>query len=79
MSECIIPIKSPTLSKKAQRILAHDGISAELIGIDPSITKRGCAYALSIECGAAARASDILKRRGITFGEVIGGRNDISR
>ncbi len=73
MSECIIPMKSPTAAKRAQRALSASGIKTQLVSIDPTLTRRGCAFGLSLACRESSRGTEVLDRRGITHGEVIGG------
>lgn len=73
MSECIIPMKSPTAAKRAQRALSAAGIRAQLVSIDPTLTRRGCAFGLSLACRESGQGAELLDRRGITHGEIIGG------
>ncbi len=72
MSECIIVTRSATISKKAERVLKATGIPVNIVNIDPSLTKRGCAYGLAVSCDRLERALDVLDRRRIIHGEVIG-------
>ena len=76
MKECIIPMKSPTIASKAERILFAGGIRASIISVDPSVTKHGCGYGLSLFCRDAERAKYILDRRNIPYGDLIGGVSD---
>lgn len=73
MKECIIPMKSPTIAKKAERALAGLKITANVVSVDPSVTKHGCGYGLSLYCCDAERAKDILRYRNIPYGDLIGG------
>ena len=73
MTECIIPLKTPTLAKKAERALTSAGIIATVVSVDPSITKHGCGYGLSVFCRDAQLAKALLDRRHISYGELIGG------
>lgn len=72
MKDCIIAMRSVTLAGKAERALRSAGIKTELVSVEPSLTKRGCSYGLSVECGLAERCERLLKSRGIDHGEVIG-------
>ena len=73
MAECIIPMKSVTYAEKAKRTASAGGIGAEIVNIDPTVTRRGCAYGLAVSCGETDRLTRLLDRRGIPYGEVMGG------
>lgn len=73
MAECIIPIKSATLAKKAQRALWNVGIRSEFVSVDPSVTRRGCSFGLSLACRDSTRGAEVLEKRNITHGDIIGG------
>ena len=73
MKECIIPMTSPTLAKMAERALTGQRINVSMVSVDPSLTKRGCGYGISLYCNDAERAKDLLHRRNIPFGDLIGG------
>jgi len=72
MAECIITMKSMTYAEKAKRTALGAGIRGEIVSIDPSVTKRGCAYGLSLPCREAARLLPVLEKKGIRYGEVLG-------
>lgn len=72
MSECIIVTRSATISKKAERVLKASNEPVNIVNIDPSLTKRGCAFGLALPCDRLDKAIGILDRRGIIHGEVIG-------
>ena len=72
--ECIIAMRSATLAKKASRELAGHGIRCELVGIDPTLTGKGCGFGLSLDCSAADDALNILSKRKISHGDVLGRR-----
>ena len=77
MTECIIPIRTPTLAKKAERVLSAAGIRVNIVSVDPAVTKHGCGYGISVYCREADRARELLDRRRISYGDMIGGYSDI--
>ena len=72
MNECIIAMKSQTLTQRALRALAGVGIRGEPVSIDPSVTKHGCGYGITIPCREVERALQLLDRKHIAHGEIIG-------
>lgn len=58
---CIAALHSVTLAIKAQRALAAEGIGAEVITLNASETRRGCAYGLSFPCDAESRVRALLR------------------
>ena len=69
---CISAKKSMTHAVRAKRILNTAGISSEVVTLDGSVTKRGCAYGVSFPCEMTARVQELLKRYGLDYGEIIG-------
>ena len=74
MSNCIIAMQSATTAKKAERALAAVRIPCQTVSIDPTVTKRGCGYGVSVGCSFLSDAVRVLERKNISHGEVIGGR-----
>ena len=72
MTDCIIAVPSMTMAQKAGRVLSSHGLSARVVNIDPSITKHGCGYGISISCRDLAEAKRILDRKRVHYGDVIG-------
>lgn len=72
MADCVIGMKSPTLAEQARRIAAHERIPAEVVSIDPTVTRRGCSFGLRLNCGDAERLSEVLRARNVPFGDIIG-------
>lgn len=72
MAECIITMKSVTYAEKAKRIARSAGFHGTVINVDPSVTKRGCAYGISLPCRDAAELVILLQRRNIPYGEIMG-------
>ena len=74
MSECMITMKSVTYAEKAKKAARSAGIMGKIVSIDPSITKRGCAYGISLPCGDVSGMIALLERKKIPYGEVFGER-----
>ena len=74
MSECIITMKSATYAEKAKKAARSAGIGGQIVSIDPSITKRGCAYGLSLDCSVVQDLIRLLERKKIPYGAVLGER-----
>ncbi len=62
-----------THAQTARNVLGAHGIAAKVISIDPRLTKRGCSFGLSFDSFRKPEAISLLKRKGIYFGEVVGG------
>lgn len=71
MERCIIAVSSITYGMKGQELLHGDGISAEVIKLQASRTKRGCAYGIAISCQMQYAATRLLSQNGIPFSEVL--------
>lgn len=72
MSDCIIAMRSSTLAKKAERALSGAGITCKTVNVDPSLTRRGCGYGVSLDCFDVQSAEKVLFTKNITHGEVLG-------
>ena len=70
---CIAPMKSMTAAQKGKTALNSDGVHAEIVSLDPMLTKNGCAYGLSFNCTDKEKSVRILKTKKIAHGEIIGG------
>ena len=57
---------------KARRVLSAAGIKCEIVNLDVSLTKRGCAYGVSFPCNMTDTVQSILKRYELDYGEIIG-------
>ena len=55
--KCIAAVGSMTAAIKAQRTLSLNGISSEIVALDPGRTRRGCAYGVEFEDERAVRAT----------------------
>lgn len=65
-------METMTLALKAKRLLDSRGIYCEIVSIDPSVTKKGCAFAVKLDCNRVMHATAMLGERRINYGEIIG-------
>lgn len=65
MKPCIAAIPSLNRSIKAQKALAKGGIFSRVISLEPSVTKRGCAFGLEFPCTEEKNVRAILRRAGV--------------
>ncbi len=70
---CISAKKSMTHAVKARRVLTAAGIPCDIVNIDSSVTRRGCAYGVSFPCELTDKVQSILHRYDLDYGEIIGG------
>lgn len=71
-SGCIIAMRSQTYASRGRQVLRKCGISADIVSIDPSLTRHGCAYGLEIY-GDNAAAIECLSAHHVTYGDILGG------
>ncbi len=71
---CIASAKNITMAMRIRDALVRGGISAEIVSVDPSLTRRGCAYGVSFPCEYEWQVKRILGARKIEYGDIIGGR-----
>lgn len=50
MKICTAAIGSLTHAMKAQSALTADGIVSKIVKLDPSMTRKGCAYGIEYSC-----------------------------
>jgi len=50
MKNCTAAIGSLTLAMKAHSALAGAGLDGRIVKLDPSMTRRGCAYGIEYPC-----------------------------
>ena len=72
MAECILTMKSATAAERARRTASEMRISAQIVSLDPSVTKYGCAYGIRFPCTETGRMRLALDRNGIGYGTLIG-------
>ena len=64
-------MKSMTDSQKSKKLLGNSGISTQIVSLDKSLTKRGCAFGIVIPETSSERAIKILDREGLYYGELL--------
>lgn len=69
---CIIAMRSQTHASRGRQVLRKCGISAEIVSIDPSLTRHGCAFGLEV-CGTCSAAVDCLTAHRVSYGDILGG------
>lgn len=50
MKSCTAAIGSLTLAMKAQSALDNSRVNGKIVKLDPSMTRRGCAYGIEYSC-----------------------------
>jgi hypothetical protein len=73
MNNCIAAIPSINICIKGQKALAENGIFSNIVGLEPSVTKRGCAYGIEFPCSEKSRVRSILQKVGIKPSQYIMG------
>ncbi len=71
--DCMIAMRSQTYAAKGSRLLSRQGILCTVVGIDPSLTKHGCAYGLRIPERDCGRAKTVFDKHGFAYGDILGG------
>ena len=72
MPDCILAMKTRTAAEKARRTAAIERIEAEVVSVDPSVTRHGCSVGLSLNCADVEEVTSLLDRKGVVYGDVIG-------
>lgn len=72
MADCVIALKSQTAAERARRVAMYERIRAEVVSIDPSITRRGCSMGIRLPCSDVERMKTALSKSNIPYGDVIG-------
>ncbi|MBE6617771.1 MAG: DUF3343 domain-containing protein [Ruminococcaceae bacterium] len=72
MADCVIAMKSQTAAEQARRAANHERIYAEIVSIDPSITRRGCSMGIRLSCANIDKMKRILERKNIPYGDIVG-------
>lgn len=73
MKDCILAMKTQTAAERARRIAVMEKIPAEVVSIDPSVTRRGCSIGIRLPCSLVSDLQKMLDRKNIPYGDVIGG------
>ncbi|MBR4072062.1 MAG: DUF3343 domain-containing protein [Clostridia bacterium] len=69
---CIATVRNMTGAIKIRDALIRGGIYAEIVSVDASITRRGCAYGVSFQCSKVPQVKRILNVKRIEYGEIMG-------
>ncbi|MBQ9718189.1 MAG: DUF3343 domain-containing protein [Clostridia bacterium] len=72
MPDCILAMKTRTAAEKARRTAAIERIEAEVVSVDPSVTRHGCSVGLRLNCADVEEVTRLLDRKGVVYGDVIG-------
>jgi len=73
---CIVSVKTMTAAIKARKALSGAGIESEILSLDRTLTKNGCAYGLGYPCAESRQVERILKMSKVSYGEFIGRRGE---
>lgn len=65
MKRCTASMSSLTYAIKGQRALSQEGISCEIVKLDPSLTKKGCAYGIEFPCSEHRKTRAVLTKENI--------------
>ena len=71
--DCIIAVKLQTYASRGGRILRSVGIPCEIVNIDPSLTRHGCAHGLRVPADRCTEARAALEKHKLSYGDIIGG------
>lgn len=72
MSDCIIAMKTRTAAEKARRAAIAEKIGAEIVSVDPSVTRHGCSFGLRLACSDIESATHLFDKKRITYGDIVG-------
>ena len=62
MKTCIATAPSLNIAIKMQKILANNAIFTKIISLDPSMSRKGCAYGVEFPYSDDQSVKEILKR-----------------
>lgn len=68
----IAAMKTMTAAQKGKRSLQKAGIQSEIVSLDASLTKNGCAYGLKFFANDVKRAEAVFQRSNISYGDILG-------
>ncbi len=71
---CIATVRNMTGAIRIRDVLIKNGIDAEIVSVDASLTRRGCAYGVSFSCIAENQVKRILNTKRLDYGEIMGGK-----
>jgi hypothetical protein len=73
MNNCIAAIPSINICIKGQKALTENGIFSKIVNLEPSLTKRGCAYGIEFNCSEKSKVKSILQHYGIKVSQYVSG------
>lgn len=71
---CIASMKTMTAALRGQRLLLGAGIESQIVSLDRTLTKNGCAYGLSYPCTRDREVERILNAHKVAYGQLMGRR-----
>ena len=71
MKKCIIAISSVNHAIRSEKYLASVGLLTRIVKLQPTATKKGCAYGLEINCKDVPAALSYLNNAGIPYSEIV--------
>ena len=77
MKQCTAALGSLTYAIKAQRALAENGLACEIVKLDSSMTRRGCAYGVTFSCEEQRAVRSILGKEKITVTGFVNGGGEL--
>lgn len=71
MKTCIAAINSMNICIRAQKTLSENGYFSKIISLDPSLTKKGCAYGIEFSIYEERKIKNILRHTNIPVSQYI--------
>ena len=68
---CIATLKSMTYAIKAQKALSKYYINSEIVKLDPSQSKKGCAYGIKFDSINLYAAENALREFGVKYTQIL--------
>ena len=68
---CVVSVRSMTYAIKAKKALEAYDIECEIIKLEASMTKKGCAYGVKFQCINLYNAMDALNKKSVKYSEII--------
>ena len=72
MSYYITSLRSATHAEMAKRALMRAGVRCSVVGIDRTLTERGCAYGIRYSSLDAEKVRRVLAENSLDYGVVLG-------
>ena len=72
MTNQIRSFRSMTHAERAKRALERAGVQCSIVGLDRSLTSRGCAYGVEYRLADSATVARVLAAISLDYGEVLG-------